>query len=46
MRSMMSMLGAGDMVGMDMSDSDPDAPMADMDMPGDSGSTPLRPQGR
>ncbi len=46
MRSMISMLGAGDMAGMDMSDSDPDAPMEGMDVPGDSGSTPPNPPGR
>jgi RND family efflux transporter MFP subunit len=46
MRSMISMLGAGDMAGMDMSDSDPAAPMEGMDMPGDSGSTPPSPPGR
>ena len=46
MRSMISMLGAGDLAGMDMSGPDPEAPIEGTDMPADSDSTPPRPPGR
>lgn len=48
MRSMMGMMGAGDMSGMDMSDMDMGGMegMEDMDMPSDSGSMAPNPSGR